>query len=323
MAASPLAVLFDKRARALSTARFKAWWDGKTFDQAAFDAEMEAAAAAAANDAAGAPAKPGGSGDPASAGDADLFDPEPDPRLTALQLVWGDARLTPGDDTMEELAAARLATPDDGLFGVSGVGLAAPVLAVASGFAGQLAVFEWRAETRAALTARLKAAGLAERAPVKAFDLETGHFGDDTLDGLLSVDDFTFCENPARFAVQIARALKAGRGAVIEAYAATPGPDLAPAFASAFAEPQLHTAAKIGELLFEAGLRIEEEEDLTELHIEWARAGFQRLKAGLDGVSLKPRGLQELAWEMETWRARLRLLDARRMERRAWRVIRR
>lgn len=317
MAASPLAVLFDKRARALSTARFKAWWNGQNFDETAFEAEIAAAMEATANDAVA--GKAGG----APTGEADLFDPEPDPRITALELVWGDARLTPGDDTMEELAAARVATPDEGLFAVSGVGLAAPVLAVAQGFPGRIAVFEWRAETRAALTARLKAAGLAERAPVKAFDLETGHYGDDTLDGLLSVDDFTFCENPARLAVQIARSLKPGCGAVIEAYTATPGPDLAPAFASAFAEPQLHSTAKVGELLFEAGLRIEEEEDLTALHVEWARAGFQRLKTSLDGVKLKPRGLQELAWEMETWRARLRLLDARRMERRGWRVIRR
>lgn len=317
MAGSPLAVLFDKRARALSAARFKAWWDGQAFDQAAFDAQLEAAVAAAANDA----SKPDGAAAPAT--ETDLFDPEPDPRITALEAVWGDARLTPGDDTMEELAAARVAAPDEGLFGVSGVGLATPVLAVARGFPGRLAVFEWRAETRPALIARLKAAGLAERAPVKAFDLETGQFGDDTLDGLLSVDDFTFCENPARLAVQIARGLKPGCGAIIEAYAATPGPDLAPAFASAFAEPQLHSAAKIGELLFEAGLRIEEEEDLTDLHVEWARAGFQRLKDGLDKVTLKPRGLQELAWEMETWRARLRLLEQRRMERRGWRVIRR
>lgn len=318
MAASPLAVLFDKRARALSTARFKAWWDGKTFDQEAFEAQIAAAAAEAANDAAKTGAAPG-----APASEADLFEPEPDPRITALELVWGEGRLTPGDDTMEELAAARVATPDEGLFGVSGAGLAMPVLSVARGFPGRLAVFEWRAETRPALAARLKAAGLAERAPVKAFDLETGQFGDDSLDGLLSVDDFTFCENPARLAVQIARGLKPACGAVIEAYAATPGPDLAPGFASAFAEPQLHSAAKIGELLFEAGLRIEEEEDLTDLHVEWARAGVQRLKAGLDGVKLTPRGLQELAWEMETWRARLRLLDARRMERRGWRVIRR
>jgi hypothetical protein len=306
VAGSAKKVLFDKRSLALSAARLKAWWEGAPFDAAAFEAQFEPAPPVAANDAA-----------------EDLFEPERDQRLAALQLVWGEGRLAPGDDTIDELAPARLAAPDGGALAVFGPGLARPVISLAPGWAGAIAVYEWRKETRAALTAGLKAAGLAERVAVHPFDLETGHIGDETLDGLISTDDFTYCENPSRLAVQFARALKPGCGGLIEAYAAAPGPDVAPGFASAFAEPQLHTAAKIGELLFEAGFRIEEDEDLTALHAEWARAGIQRLKASLAAPSLSARGLQELAWEMETWRARLRLLDAGRMQRRAWRVTRR
>lgn len=304
MAASPFAALLDKRARALAAARFKAWWDGKAFDAEAFAADAPA-------------------NDRDRGADDVLFDPAPDHRLQALQLVWGDARLAPGDETIEELASARLATAEGGLLAVSGIGLAGPLKAIAAGHQGKLVVLEWRAETRAALAAGIKAAGLDARCTLTPFDLETGHLGDESCDALLSVDDFTYCENPARLALQFARGLKAGCGGLIEAYAGAPGADLAPAFASAFAQPQVQSAAKIGELLFEAGLRIEEEEDLTDLHIEWARAGFQRLKTSLESATLAPRGLQELAWEMETWRARLRLLSSRRMERRGWRVIRR
>jgi SAM-dependent methyltransferase len=302
VAASPFAALFDKRARALTAARFKAWWDGKAFNAEAFAAD--------------APANDRGADDV-------LFDPTPDHRQQALQLVWGDARLAPGDETVEELAAARLALVEGGMLAVSGIGLAGPLKAMAAGHQGEFVVLEWRAETRAALAAGIKAAGLDARCTLTPFDLETGHLGDESFDALLSVDDFTYCENPARLALQFARGLKAGCSGLIEAYAGAPGNDLAPAFASAFAQPQVQPAAKIGELLFEAGLRIEEEEDLTELHIEWARAGFQRLKTNLDGATLAPRGLQELAWEMQTWRERLRLLSSRRMERRGWRVTRR
>lgn len=311
MAASPLKALFDKRKMALTSARLKAWWDGKDFDVDAFEAAL--ASAPAANDAGAAPL----------AGEADLFDPTPDPRLQALQWIWGANRLAPGESMMEELVASRLVTPATGILGLSGLGLSQPAIHAAEGHPGELLILEWRSETRAALTAGLKNAGLAARAKVMGFDLETGKVDADSLDGLLSIDDFTYCANPARLAVQFAAGLKPGCGALIEAYTGAAGADIAPAFASAFAEPQVLETARIGELLFEAGLRVEEEEDLTEPHIELARAGLQRVKSGLEGAGLDARALQELAWELETWTVRLRLLERRRLERRGWRVIRR
>jgi len=314
VAASPLAGLFDKRRMALSAARLKAWWEGAVFDQEAFEAQL--AAEPAANDSAA--AHPVDPSDPAG-----IFEAEPDPRLVALQLIWGERRLGPGEPTMEELVAGRLAMAETGALAVSGVGLAEPVLRMGDGHPGPIRVLEWRKETRAALAAGLKAAGLDSRVEVTAFDLETGHCPEAAYDGLISVDDFTYADNPARLALQFVRGLKPGAGGLIECYAGVPGPDIAPGFASAFAEPQINPAGKIGELLFEAGFRIDEDEDVTALHSEWAREGFQRVKTALDISKLTPRALQELAWELETWKARLRLLDARRLERRVWRVTRR
>src|SRR4249920_3582749 len=90
--------LFDKRKVALARARFHAWWEGETFDEAAAQAAIEAAA----ND--DSKVETGSTED-------ELFDALPfdmPARLTALAAIWGEGRVRPGDDASEKLEPTRL-----------------------------------------------------------------------------------------------------------------------------------------------------------------------------------------------------------------------
>lgn len=296
----------DKRQMVLARARFKAWWDGAEFDEAA----ARAAAEAAANDA---------------DADADLFaaaPPQTDPRIEALQRVWGAHRVGPADAAFEAQAPARLQVAASGVVGVSGPGLAGPVLAMAATHPGEVRVLEWREETQALLRHGL--APLQQRATVTAIDLETFSAPVEALDALVSLDDFSFTDNATRLAAQFARALKPKAPAIVESYCASPGADLAAAYATAFREPQLRDRATLAALLDEAGLRVESDEDVTESHAETARAAFKALGDALrqDGPP-SPAAARELAWEAEAWRVRLRFLQSRRIERRRFNVVRR
>ena len=120
------------------------------------------------------------------------------------------------------------------------------------------------------------------------------------------------------------RGLKPKALGVIEAYCGVPGGDIAAGFASAFREPQIRPAPAIAALLEDAGLRIDANDDITDAHIEAAKAGFRRLGETLkENAALSPGAGRELAWETEAWRVRVRLLATRRLERRSFTVTRR
>lgn len=300
----------DKRSTALARARFRAWWDGAAFDEAAALAAIEAAA----ND-------QGGEGV-----EADLFaaDEPTDPRLEALQRIWGKGRIAPGDAVAEASAPTALALSATATLGVFGPGLSSPVISAAGTHVGPLRVFEWREETIGALRRGLARSGLDKRIEVAGIDLETFSAPAEALDGLLSIDDFTHADNAARLAQQFTRALKPKAAALIETYCAAPGGDLAPAFASAFCEPHVRPAETIVSLLEEAGLRVEDNTDATDPHIALVRDGFRRL-----GEALSQQGppsadaARELGWETQAWRARVQMLARRRLERRVFRVVKR
>lgn len=302
-----LKTLFDKPKRALAGARFKAWWDGAEFDEAAALAEIEAKFAAdAANDTEGA--------------DDALFDAIPydmPPRLAALALIWGEGRIRPGDATAEGLEPARVGLAGDGVLALLSPGLVAPLLAVAAAHPGKIEAFEWREESFDALRHGLTEAKLDDRVSLTRIDLEAHVFTPNHYDGLLSIDDFAYSGYPPHLAQQIMKCLKPGACAVAESYIGAASPALATAFASSFAEPQVQTHADIVRFITDAGLTLEADEDLTDEFLGFAREGFKRLGENL----AKAEGLdvavaRELAWEAEAWRTRMKLLSQRRLSRR-------
>jgi len=296
--------LFDKRKLALTRARFHAWWEGEEFDEAATLAEIERTfSEEAANDA-----------------DAELFDEpeyEPPPRLVALATLWGDGRVRPGDGAAEGLQPARLGLKPDGLLAVIGPGLAAPVVAIAGAHAGKIDVFEWREETLEALKHGVGKANLSDRVTIARIDLEAHVFTPNAYDGLMSTDDFAYCGYPPHLAQQIMKCLKPGACAIVETYVGLRAEELATAFASSFAEPQVRAHGDVLQFFADAGLVLEGDEDLTGEFLVTARASFKALGERLTQAGgLEPAAARELAWEAEAWRMRLKLLAQRRLERR-------
>lgn len=301
----------DKRGVAIARARFAAWWEGADFDPAAAEAAYEAQVAAAANDAG------------AEGAVAPLEAPPVDLRLEALQRIWGEGRILPGDAAIEATFPTKLELSTTAQLAVFGPGLAAPVAALAQSHLGEMKISEWRDETQAHLKFGLAKGGLDKRVSVAKIDLETFAAPLGSFEGLISFDDFTYADNGARLAQQIAKALKPKASAIIETYTALPGGDLSPAFATAFSEPHLRACADIEAMLTETGLKIISHDDVTEEHLANARAGFKRLADALaGGPPLAPGAGRELAWEAEAWRVRMRLLATRRLERRRLHVTR-
>lgn len=295
-----LNALFNKRTRALTRAKFRAWWEGEPFDEEA------ALAALAANDVEGA--------------DDALFDPPPydmPPRLAALSVLWGPGRVRPGDDAADAGEAARIGAPAEGRIAVLGPGMAGPVAALASAYKGAVEVFEWREETFPALQYGLLKAKLDGRVSAVRIDLESYVFTPGAFDGLWSVDDFAYCSFPPHLAQQMMKALKPGACAVVESYLGVKRPEFSTAFASSFAEPQVRAHADTRQVFIDTGFAIEADEDITEQFLALARKNFTKLGDRMDeAAKLDVAAVRELAWEAEAWRMRLKLLAQRRLERR-------
>jgi cyclopropane fatty-acyl-phospholipid synthase-like methyltransferase len=308
--------LFDKKGIALTRAKLRAWWDGADFDPAAAMAEIEAKLAAepVANDVT----------------EDELFDElfdelpyELPPRLQALGVLWGEDRVRPGDATADRLEPARIGLPPEGVLAVLGPGLAGVMAAVAAAHPGKIDVFEWREETFDALKHGLKKAKLDTRITVTRIDLEAHILPPGAYDGLLSVDDFAYCGHPPQLAGQILKSLKPGACAVVECYVGLKSPELATAFASSFAEPQIRAHGDVLQVFSDIGFTLEADEDMTEDFLFTARAAFKQLGQRLAAAgALEVPVARELAWETEAWRMRLQLLATRRLERRRF-VLRR
>ena len=288
--------------RSLAGAKLRAWWEGEAFDA---DAYLAAQAAE--------PETP-----PSPDVSADLFDAPRDERLEALQILWGEGRIFP-PLIGEKDALALLGLPEEAHVALLGPGLYGDVLPFLA--AKSVKVFEWRSETCAALK---HAAAQNEHVSVEPFDLDVTNMPAESFDGLVSFDEFSYAAAPGRLALQIARTLKPGCKAVIETYTGGPDPDFVSAFASAYAEPQVHQHTVIAHALTEAGLDIEADEDVTAAHVKAARAAFAAFseKAASMGA-MAPRAAQELSWVTQTWQARLKLMIHGRLQRRKFLVKRR
>ncbi len=307
--AAALNTLFNKKSLALTRAKLRAWWEGDAFDEAAAVAEIEAKLAS----------QPANDADPAAGEDAadELFEYELPARLQALAVLWGEDRVRPGDATADKLEPARVGLTPSGVLAVLGPGLAGPLAAVATVHPGKIEVFEWREETFDALKHGLKQAKLDDRISASRIDLEAHVFAPGLYDGLLSIDDFAYCGYPPHLAQQIMKCLKPGACAVVECYVGLKTPELATAFASSFAEPQIRAHGDVLQFFLDAGLVLEADEDMTEDFLFTARAAFKQLGERLAATGkLEVAVARELAWEAEAWRMRLQLLATRRLERR-------
>jgi hypothetical protein len=299
--------LFDKKQIALTRAKMRAWWNGDEFDEEAAVAAFEAAQSApeAAN---------------TNAAESDLFDEPPfdvPPRLQALSKLWGEGRLRPGDATGEALEPARIGLTAESVLAFLGPGLVGPVEAVASTHPGKIEVFEWRDEALTTLKHGIAKAKLADRVTVTRVDLEAHVWPVGAYDGVLSVDDFAYCNYPPHLAGQMMKLLKPGACAVVECYAGLPSAELATAFASSFAEPQVKAHGDLLQVFKDVGLGLEADEDLTDEFLASAREGFRTLGEALaEAGKIDPATARELAWEAEAWRKRLQMLSQRRLERR-------
>ena len=300
-----LNALFDKRRLALTRARLRAWWEGADFDEDAAIAAVEASLAG---------------GEVSGDADAELFD-EPEieapARLLALCQIWGQGRVRPGEDALDGLEPARIGLASDATLAFLSPGLAAPILAIARAHPGRIDVFEWREEAIEALKYGVRKAKLDDRVTVTRIDLDAHVWPAGAYDGLLSIDDFAYVGFPPHLAHQLIKCLKPGACAVVEAYVGPPTPDLATAFASSFAEPQIRARGDLLKYFEDVGFTLEADEDLTGEFIDLARQGFKRLEAALtQPAAFDVSTARELAWEMEAWRMRLKLLGQRRLERR-------
>lgn len=303
MAAAAAKSLFDKRKIALAKARFHAWWEGEHFDEEAALAALDVETAANENADEGV--------------EKVLFEFEVPPRLAALQLLWGEGRIRPGDEAADGLQVARLGLAPNGVLALLGPGLVGPLGAVAAKHRGRIDVFEWREEALATLKHQIGASGFTDRISVARIDLEAHVLAPNTYDGLFSTDDFAYASYQPHLAQQIMKSLKPGATAVIEAYVGFKAAEFATAFASCFAEPQIRPHGDLLKVLSDTGLVVESDEDITDEFLAIARTGFLGLGQKLaDATKLSVAAARELAWEAEAWKTRLRLLAQCRLQRR-------
>jgi hypothetical protein len=292
-----LKTLIDPQKMALARARLHAWWEGEAFDPASV-ASADAV-------------------DVAPPAFQDIPEPPAEPRLKALEILWGEGRLGPGADHDDRLQPARIGLPATGTLAVFGAGLEGPIVAAAEAHPGEFIAYEWREEAQAHLAFRLGRSVIAGRAKPQNMDLDLFSAPAETWDGAWSLDEFSFAPNPSRLAMQLFKGLKPAGVAVLETYIVDGRGPAAGAFASAFAEPQLMNFEALTSVITAAGFGVEEQEDLTAAHLDAVKEGFRRLEQALSSAqALGPGVAREIAWEAESWAHRMAAMNAGRLTRR-------
>jgi hypothetical protein len=242
-------------------------------------------------------------------------------RIKALETMWGEGRLAPGSATLDDMMLDAVLEQADRL---GGIGFVGPDAALLNAFAGRSERAAHAAEWRPGCAARLKE--LAPKAVIEASDLDRPRgFADGALEGVVSVEAFAFADHKSGLAHRICRSLgDHGRWVFLDT---TRNTSKTPpeAFASAWAEPQLLSADDVHELLQHAGFGMVQKTPVTELVLAAARQGYAQLAKVLEGAAtqgLQGREgalfLQELAWEAQSWRARMRSLEGGALEVNLW-----
>ena len=235
-----------------------------------------------------------------------------DLRLKAVTALWGAERLVPGSAEMDAQLLDLVFDAADKPGDIGFIGADAALLnAARSRSDRKFHAAEWRTDCIEYLRA------LAPAADVMASETDRPRgLGEGNLEGLLSIEAFAYADHKAGLASRAYRALSVtGRWVVLDTVrhtAKTP----AKCFASAWAEPQLTTTNEIEELLKLAGFAGVAHISMTDAVMAAARAGYKQLgevldsavKAGLSGRE-GAIFLQELTWEIQTWRARMRAFE--------------
>ncbi len=281
---SPLALLNDQRVVHFRT-RLVAWWEGKDPAAAAPLVLTDMAAAA---------------------------EPEPaSPRAEAMARLWGEGRCAPAEQGLEaDWLAALAAKSDEPLAILSPDGIA-QLIALGGHRKGRLEVYEWR-ENHFATLAESAARLTGGNCHVHPMGVDgTGLKA--RIGGLVSLEELAYTPDPAAFIKAVHKSLKKGAGAVFETYCTEAmEADWSGAFSVADPEPKVRNVLALRTALTQAGFTILSEEDRSRTLANAARAAFAKFSADMqeNPVDLTPAALQELAWESECWRVRLKLLGS-------------
>jgi len=317
--------------------RLGAWWNGSDYVPGALAEEGEAAPAAKAPPVAKLVPPPAPAPEPpppppvAAPPVAAAVSPEPEPapskptpaqqraeensidlRLKAVTSLWGAERLVPGSAEMDAQLLDLVFDAADKPGDIGFIGADAALLnAARSRSDRKLHAAEWRTDCIEYLRA------LAPAADVMPSETDRPRgLGEGNLEGLVSVEAFAYADHKAGLASRAYRALSStGRWVVLDTVrhtAKTP----AKCFASAWAEPQLTTTNEVEDLLKLAGFAGVAHISMTADVMAAARSGYKHLgevldsavKAGLSGRE-GAIFLQELTWEIQTWRARMRAFE--------------
>lgn len=320
--------------------RLGAWWNGRDYVPPAEGEAAEAPAAAAAPEAPAAEA-PAVEPEPAPAPEP-VVEAAPAPivelvksieeapttfvnggaiRIRALETLWGDGRLSPGSfalDTHIIDAALQLAERP------GPVGFLGADASLINAFRAQSDRVPMATEWRSACVVRLKELVGDINVTVGEVDRPRG-FDDGSLQAAVSIEAFAYSDHKAGLVGRVFRALDTqGRWVFLDTTRRTKKTP-AQAFASAWAEPQLSTNDEIEELLTLAGFKTVRRVSVSDMVLAAAKQGYANLaqiveSAASTGLSGREGALflQELAWEAQSWRARMRALEGGALEMNLW-----
>jgi SAM-dependent methyltransferase len=276
----------DRRARAFAGAKLRAWWDGAEVDVEAVETKLAIAEAEEVCEA-----------DPAAE----------DPRLMALQALWGEGAIEPVPEGFADALMARLGDLPDGPVAVLGGGLGPLLLELQEKLDRKVHAYEWRGEIAGAAKLRVTRARKPLVISVEACDPEMMRLPEG-LAAVLVLDDAVYIDNLARLLKEAHKSLVPGGRILVTAWSAIARAPVEAAFAAAFAEPHLRSGDDLESLMTNAGF---EGIESTDNSLDWAGAARNRLKAALDAFTAgagDPVMVREMAWELEGWQARLQLM---------------
>lgn len=312
--------------------RFGAWWNGREYVPSG---DEEASEPVADNDpvpdelvseeaekpARKSPDKPKAKPAPADTQGGVLSPTES--RIAALEVLWGEGRFAPGSaEILSRLTDGMkpVETGMDSRFGVvngdpalvshlMGTSRSCPVIA------------EWRRPC--ADRFKLQFADF----DILFGDLDRPSFEPGSLDLLVSTDAFAFSDHKSGLAVRALRSLApGGQWIVLDTVRGKAKGSLSPAFASAWAEPQICDDHEIIEVCESAGFdQSGDEDDLSGDVIQASRTAFERFGQNLEdklGERIhqvnKAVFMRELAWEAESWKWRERALAGELIHSKMW-----
>lgn len=244
-------------------------------------------------------------------------------RVAALETIWGEGRFSPASTELYGRIAEGMMSLSGGTdtrFGIvngdpslthyfMGVSGACPVIA------------EWR--TPCVERFKLQYPDFE----ILKGDLDRPSFEPGSLGLLVSFDAFAYADHKSGLAVRALRSLSPGaQWVVIDLVRGRAKGSLSPAFATAWAEPQLCESHDIVEVCEAAGFELSsDEDDVSGDVVQASRSAFKRFGQDIEG-SLSGRlnsvnrqvFMRELAWEAESWKWRQRALAGDLIHAKVW-----